>query len=181
MHYIKIVTVVLSTYKIVADKENVKYDQEHFKALSLSHTFFPLKCVKSTSLKEGGRRKSGYYVDCWCASPDCGQRDGAHVVAGFSVASITVTSPLAGTRDFSVLKLPGNSQDPSLTTTHGSPVLMSDIRVILILELAVTSNWILKCAMSHGNYRDTRQKAFISQLDETESNLSDLDVLVPIG
>ena len=94
-------------------------------------------------------------------------------MAGFSVASITVTSPLAGTRDFSVLKLPGNSQDPSLTTTHGSPVLMSDIRVILILELAVTSNWILKCAMSHGN--------FISQLDETESNLSDLDVLVPIG
>ena len=100
-------------------------------------------------------------------------------MAGFSVASITVTSPLAGTRDCSVLKLPGNSQDPSLTTTHGSPVLMSDIRVILILELAVT--WILKCAMSHGNYRDTRQKAFISQLDETESNLSDLDVLVPIG
>ena len=104
-------------------------------------------------------------------------------MTGFSVASITVTSPspLAGTRDFSVLKLPGNSQDPSLTTTHGSLLLMSDIRVILILELAVTSNWILKCAMSHGNYRDTRQKAFISQLDETESNLSDLDVLVPIG
>ena len=64
-------------------------------------------------------------------------------MAGFSVASITVTSPLAGTRDFSVLKLPGNSQDPSLTTTHGSPVLMSDIRMILILKLAVTSNWIL--------------------------------------
>ena len=147
--------------------------------LWLCHTFFPLKMFKIDIIT--GRVKAEKWLQWWCASPDCGQRDGAHVVAGFSVASITVTSPLAGTRDFSVLKLPGNSQDPSLTTTHGSPVLMSDIRVILILELAVTSNWILKCAMSHGNYRDTRQKAFISRLDETESNLSDLDVLVPIG
>ena len=69
-----------------------------------------------------GRVKAEKWLQWWSASPDCGQRDGAHVVAGFSVASITVTSPLAGTRDFSVLKLPGNSQDPSLTTTHGSPV-----------------------------------------------------------